>query len=87
MDDLPEYDEHGGGDGTGGRRCEGTKKGEDSNGQSCPARVYTQGGYKDGNKTGACAGQEKGEHPVRGYLDKRECRDDVCWQGNLRFAS
>ena len=87
MDDLSEYDEHGRGDDASGRRCEGTKKGEDGNGQSCPARVYTQRGNKDGNKTGARASQKKGEHPVRGYSDKRECGDDVCWQGNLRFAS
>ena len=82
MDDLVEYDEHDGGDDAGRSRREGAEEGEDGDGESRPARVNAEWGEEDGNDRGACTGQEKGEHPMRGGSDKREGRDDVCGQGN-----
>lgn len=85
MNDLFEYDEHDSGDGAGGSRHEGAEEGEDGDGESCPARVYAERSDKDGNETGACTCQEKSEHPVRGYSDKSEARDNVCRQGNWKL--
>ena len=54
MDDLPEYDEHDRSDGATGCCGEGAEKGEDGDGESCPAGVNAKGSDKDGDKTGAC---------------------------------
>lgn len=83
VDDIAEYNEHDSGDGAGNSRCEGAEEGQYGDRQSRPTGIDTEGSEKDGDKTGACASQEKGEHPVRGRSDKREGRYNVCRQGNL----
>lgn len=85
-EDVPNDDEHDGGEDSSDSRKEGAEESEDHDGQRGPSAEDGNGGDEHHDEVEAETREEEAKHPVRDETDEAQVLVDLCWEGDWRWS-